>query len=126
MSHNDFRYVSEAEINRAMTNDRSPSTHPEIIPARGQGTPTPKSAQAQANELSHRAATLCWQISSTEPVANWKARIEQAPEELRECLREFLAQKWRERQDKAKRQAARDSEAAKQAMAEASALVAKL
>jgi len=96
------------------------------LPARGQGTPTPKSAQAQANELSHRAAVLCWQISSTEPVANWKSRIERAPEELRECLAEFLRQKWRERRDKAKRQAARDSEAAKQAMAEASALVAKL
>ena len=96
------------------------------LPARGQGTPTPKSAQAQANELSHRAATLCWQISSTEPVANWKSRIEQAPEELRACLTEFLRQKYRERRDKTKRQAARESEAAKQAMAEASALVAEL
>ena len=96
MTHQDFIYQPEPPL-----------------PARGQGTPTPKSAQAQANELSHRAAVLCWQISSTEPVANWKARIEQAPEELRECLREFLRQKWRERQDKAKRQAARDSEVAK-------------
>jgi len=109
MSHNDFIYQPEPPI-----------------PARGQGTPTPKSAQAQANDIAHRAATLCWQISSTEPVANWKYRIEQAPEELRECLREFLAQKYRAMKEREKRQAARESEAAKQAMAEASALVAKL
>lgn len=105
-------------------NDHGEFTYQPEKPAPKQ--PTPKSAQAQANDIARQAATLCWQISSTEPVANWKARIEAAPEELRECLRELLRQKYRAQQDKAKRQAARDSEVARQAMAEASKLVAKL
>jgi len=76
-----------------------------------------RSGLAAANDVARQAATLCWQISSTEPVANWKGRIEAAPEELRECLRELLRQKYRTRQDQAKREAARDSEVAKAEMA---------
>jgi hypothetical protein len=117
--HNDFRYVSEAEINRAMTNDRGPTTHPTPAPPRGLGTMSLKSA----NELAYRCAGFASKLWAMEPdPMKWKPHIEAAPEEMRELVRIYCVQKYREFQDKARRVAARESPAAVEAMAKMKAI----
>lgn len=100
MNHEDFKVMSDAEFRERF--GMAPKAEPE--------TPAPKPLKPA--EIARQAATLAWRISNEEPdPAKWKARIEAAPEELRACLREYLAQKWRtlQRQAKGKRSEAGDA-----------------
>jgi hypothetical protein len=56
----------------------------------------------------------------------WKPHIEAAPEEMRELVRIYCVQKYREIKDKARRVAARESPAAVEAMAKLGEMVGKL
>lgn len=63
--------------------------------------------QKAKNDLARRAATLCWRITNEHPdPKDWKAELEAAPPELRECLRAYLVQKFNELKDRRRREEA--------------------
>jgi hypothetical protein len=106
MSHEDFRPIGDAEFRDRL--GMSPKAEPKA--------PAPKPLKPA--EIARQAATLCWRISNEEPdPTKWKARIEAAPEELRECLREYLKQKYRAMQHKAKPKQSAAGDAALAALA---------
>jgi len=84
-------------------------------------TPTPDTlayTQKARNELARRAATLCWRIVNEHPdPKGWKAELEAAPAELRECLREYLLQRYKALQDRRRREAGKHSAVAEQELA---------
>lgn len=84
MPHEDFRYVSEAEYARQ---------NPKDVPREANDPPARLLKPA---EIARQAASLAWKIESTvRDPTQWKTHIDAAPEELRECLREYMRQRWR-------------------------------
>jgi len=111
--HEDFKPISEAEFRERFPPQETVQTSAGPLPV----TPEAK-ALRKPNQIARDAATLAWRISNEEPdPAKWKARIEAAPEELRECLREYLKQKYRAMQHKAKGKRSEAGDAALAALA---------
>lgn len=101
MSHEDFKVISDAEFR-----DRYPAQETVMTSA----GPLPVQPEAQAlrkpNELARQAASLAWRIEHEHPdPAAWKAELAAAPAELRECLREYLLQRYKALQDRRRREA---------------------
>lgn len=56
-------------------------------------------------DIARDAAALCWRIRNSEPDATkWRPLIDAADPELRECLREYLRQAYREMQQRQRRE----------------------
>lgn len=90
--HEDFRYIHESEFASQNTPVESGSTHP----------PKP----LKPADIARQAASLCYRIESEcRDPALWKARIDAAPPELQECLREYMRQRWRALKDRERRAA---------------------
>lgn len=99
MSHEDFRPMSDAEFR-----ERFPET------VQTSAGPLPVQPEAKAlrkpNEIARQAAALAWRIENEiKDPAEWKAAIEAAPAELRECLRAYLVQRYKALQDRRRREA---------------------
>lgn len=86
MSHQDFRPMSDAEF-------RERFAPPESTPSE----PAPKDTPLKrANDIARQAASLAYRIACNQPdPMKWKPLIDAAPEELRECLTEYMRQRWR-------------------------------
>lgn len=114
MTHEDFRYVPESGFSRPTSQAEKP---PQV---RGQDMGQKRSAQQEANEIARRAASICWRITNEHPdPKDWKAELEAAPSELRECLRAYLVQKFNELKDRRRREeAGKKCPAGDQVMAE--------
>lgn len=98
MTHEDFHYESRP-LETASPSERSEA-------------PKPRNPR----EVARAAASLCWRIRHEQPdPAKWKEEIAAAPEDLRECLREYLAQTYRamKRAERGKKTSTGDAEIAK-------------
>lgn len=88
MTHQDFTYGGILEPAR-----------PEVP----REPPDPKPRRPA--DVARDAAALCWRIRSSEPdPTKWRPLIDAADPELRECLREYLKQAYREMQQRQRRE----------------------